>query len=132
MTRRARSPVEQIEWMRNLLAFLLVGAFVSTIPMFVFKSIPEANEQVVTYMVGQLSGMALMALGFYFVNKVGQDALDATRADNTGKMAEAVIAAANATPIDPNKTAAAGAQQAADAAGDVADELGARPQGDPE
>jgi hypothetical protein len=86
--RKDRTAIEQIEWMRNLLAFMLTGAFVSTIPLFVFKSIPEANEQVVTYMVGQLSGMALMALGFYFVNKVGQDAIDATRADNTGKLAD--------------------------------------------
>jgi hypothetical protein len=31
------------------------------------------------------------------VNKVGQDALDATRADNTGKMAEAVTSALKAS-----------------------------------
>ena len=125
MTRRARSPVEQIEWMRNLLAFLLVGAFVSTIPMFVFKSIPEANEQVVTYMVGQLSGMALMALGFYFVNKVGQDALDATRADNTGKMAEAVTTALKATTTEGEipKDAKEAAEQVAGAASDAKDKI---------
>jgi hypothetical protein len=39
-------------------------------------------------MVGQLSGMALTVLGFYFINKVGQDALDATRTANTGKLAD--------------------------------------------
>ena len=85
-----RTPIEQIERMRNLLAFLLVGAFISVIPLMVFKTIPELNKDIITYMAGQLSGMATMALGFYFVNKVGQDALDAKRADNTGKMAEAV------------------------------------------
>lgn len=95
------TPEAQIERMRNLLAFLLVGAFISCLPVFTFKSIPEANEQLITYMVGQLSGMATMALGFYFVNKVGQDAaekarvdLDAKRADSTGKLADAVVAAA--------------------------------------
>jgi hypothetical protein len=90
MAKRDRSAIDQIEWMRNLLAFMLTGAFVSTIPLFVFKTIPEANEQVVTYMVGQLSGMALMALGFYFVNKVGQDALDAKRTENTKAAFEAI------------------------------------------
>lgn len=109
---KPRSPIDQIEFMRNLLAFMLVGAFVVTIPLFVFKSIPDANEQVVTYMVGQLSGMALMALGFYFVNKVGQDALDATRADNTNKMADAIKSALN--------TADKGARAEEEAAEDVA------------
>ncbi len=96
-TRKERNAIEQIEWMRNLLAFLLVGAFIGVLPLFAFKTIPESNKDVIVYMVGQLSGMALTALGFYFVNKVGQDALDATRADNTGKMAEAVTTALKST-----------------------------------
>lgn len=86
--RKDRTAIEQVEWMRNLLAFLLVGAFVGMIPVFVFVTIPSTNEQIITYMLGQLSGMAITVLGFYFINKVGQDALDATRADNTGKMAD--------------------------------------------
>jgi hypothetical protein len=90
---KIHTPVEQIERMRNLLAFLLVGAFVSMLPALMIFAIPADNKDIITYMVGQLSGMALTALGFYFVNKVGQDALDATRADNTGKMAEAVTTA---------------------------------------
>jgi hypothetical protein len=85
-----RTPIDEIERVRNLLAFLLVGAFISTLPMFVFKVIPAENKELVVYMVGQLSGMATLALGFYFVSKVGQDALDAKRADNTGLMATAV------------------------------------------
>ncbi|ALJ12653.1 hypothetical protein [Sphingopyxis macrogoltabida] len=92
-----RTPVEQIERTRNILAFLLVGAFVAVIPFLLFKVIPEKNEQIITYMVGQLSGMAVMALGFYFVNKVGQDAIDATKAENSRKFADAVVAVAQAT-----------------------------------
>ncbi len=88
-----RNPIEQIEHMRNLLAFLLVLAFISIVPALFFFVIPDANKEIVTYMVGQLSGMALTALGFYFVNKVGQDAVDAKRADNTGKLADAVTTA---------------------------------------
>ncbi len=98
--RRTRTPVEQTEFMRNLLAFLLVGAFISVFPALTIYTIPDPNKDIITYMVGQLSGMATTALGFYFVNKVGQDALDATRADNTGKLADAVTTALKTT--DPS------------------------------
>ncbi len=123
MNRRQRSALDQIEWMRNLLAFLLVGAFVSSIPLFVFKVIPESNEQVVTYMVGQLSGMALMALGFYFVNKVGSDALDAKRAENTGKLAEAVTSALKTPSTDPSDQIADAVDETVQGAKDKADEI---------
>ena len=105
-----RSPIDQIERVRNSLASLIVLAFIAGLPLFVFKTIPEGNRDIVVYMVGQLSGMALMALGFYFTNKVGQDALDAKRTENTGKLAEAITATANAStlasdgPIDVNVT----------------------------
>jgi hypothetical protein len=92
-----RSAIDQIEFTRNLLAFVLVGAFVTIIPLFVYKAIPAGNKEVVAYMAGQLSGMATMALGFYFVNKVGQDALDAKRTENTGKALEAIKATAEAS-----------------------------------
>lgn len=85
-----RSPAERVEFMRNLLAFLLVAAFVSCFPVLTFKAIPSENKDLITYMLGQLSGMATMALGFYFVNKAGQDTLDEKRADNTKAMAEAM------------------------------------------
>lgn len=106
---------------RNFLAFALVGAFITCIPLFAVKAIPTANKDIVTYMVGQLSGMALTALGFYFVNKAGQDALDAKRAETTGKMADAVVAAANATPAGGD--AAKAADEVAGAAADRADQI---------
>lgn len=107
-TKAERTAVDEIERMRNLLAFLLVGAFISCLPVFCFREIPIGNKDIVTYMVGQLSGMALTALGFYFVNKVGADAVeakrldvDAKRAENTGKMADAITATAGAAkPVD--------------------------------
>ncbi len=92
-----RSAVEQIEWMRNLLALVLVGAFVAIIGGLLFKTIPEGNNDVITYMLGQLSGMALTALGFYFVNKAGQDAVDEKRADNTKAAFDAIKAASTTT-----------------------------------
>lgn len=106
------------EGFKNVLAFCLVGAFIACIPLLIFKTIPEANEQIITYMVGQLSGMALTALGFYFVNKAGQDALDTARSDNTAKAFDAIKAAAEATPgkaepdvmLEPGETAQAAEQ----------------------
>ncbi|KQM18372.1 hypothetical protein ASE49_09175 [Novosphingobium sp. Leaf2] len=102
--------------MRNRLAFMLTGAFIGMLPFFLFKNLPASNKDIITYMVGQLSGMALMALGHYFTNRAGQDALDEKRADNTGKLADAVVAATGSGP-------ALGAQAAASAAQDVAEEL---------
>lgn len=104
---------------RNVLAFLLVAAFIAVLPVLVFKSIPAENKDVITYMVGQMSGMAITVLGFYFVNKAGQDQQDAKRAeldaqktDNTGKLADAVIAAAQARINRPQGTDGAEAAEA--------------------
>lgn len=104
---------ELTERTRNRLAGFLVIAFVGVLPFLLFKAIPETNEQIITYMVGQLSGMATMALGFYFVSRVGQDALDEKKADNTTKAFEAITATAQAggtTPdviLEPGETAQA-------------------------
>lgn len=116
MPRNRRSAIDQIEFMRNLLAFLLVGAFIAIAAVLFAFAIPEQNKDILTYMVGQLSGMALTALGFYFVNKVGQDALDATRADNTGKLADLASTALKGA-TDPG-----GQGEAADAVVDAAAE----------
>lgn len=105
------------EKQRYVLAFFLVAAFVSALPFFIFKNIPEQNKDIITYMVGQLSGMAATAIGFYFVNKAGQDTLDAKKSDNTAKLADAVVAAANAGN---------GTQPVVDAARDVAGAAAAR------
>lgn len=92
-----------IEKVRNRIAIFLVGAFVGALVVFTFVGIPKDNKDIVTYMVGQLSGMATMALGFYFTNKIGQDAIDAKRSDTTGKLADAVVAVAAGSggPDDP-------------------------------
>lgn len=98
------APLARIERMRNLLAFLLVGAFIAVLPLFAFKTIPEANKDIIVYMVGQLSGMALTALGFYFVNKVGQDAMDAAKTENSAAAFRAIEATAKASTPEPDVT----------------------------
>lgn len=82
----------QTDRMRNLLAFLLIGAFISVLPVLTFKAIPTDNKEIIVYMIGQLSGMATMALGFYFTNKVGQDQIDAKRIETNAKLVDAVVA----------------------------------------
>ena len=68
--------------------------------------------------------MALMALGFYFTNKAGQDALDAKRSETTGKMADAMVATANATGSGD------GAGKAADAVAEAAVDKAAEVKGE--
>jgi len=111
---------------KNLLAFALIGAFIMFIPLFVFKSIPAQNEQIIVYMVGQLSGMALTALGAYFVNRMGQDKIDAQRADNTGKALDAITATAQAATA-PTVEVTKAADAVADAALDKAQEIKDKP-----
>lgn len=109
---------------RNALAFFLISAFVGVLPLLIFKTIPTDNKEVIVYIIGQLSGMATTALAFYFTQKAGQDALDKTRAESTGKLADAVVAAANAPgPALPPVDAIQAADTVADAAADAAEHI---------
>lgn len=52
--------------MRHALALLLVLAFqIALAALFRFQ-VPDSNRDMVTYMLGQLSGMVTTALAFYF------------------------------------------------------------------
>jgi hypothetical protein len=117
------TPVQIIEKVRNRLATFLIGSFVGVIPFLLFKDIPEKNGDILVYMLGQLSGMAITVLGFYFVNKVGQDAADAVKSENTGKLADAITATAKAAGGNVEEPIADAADAVADAAADKADEI---------
>lgn len=111
---------KQLERVRHLLACFLLGSFVGALVAFTFKDMPSANKDILTYMVGQLSGMATTVLAFYFTKGAGQDQLDAQKTENTGKMADAITAAAKAGSIDAAGDAAV---QVADAAVEKAEEI---------
>lgn len=49
-----------------IIAFALIAAFIGAIVMLSWRSFPASNEQLLTYMIGQLSGFVAMALGVYF------------------------------------------------------------------
>lgn len=85
-----------IDRTRNALAFFLIGSFIGSLIALTFRPIPVDNKDLLTYMLGQLSGMATMALGFYFTKGAGQDAQDAARVEYTGKLVDAVAASAPA------------------------------------
>lgn len=77
--------------MRNRLAFLFSLAFVFAFPVLFFKAIPTENKDLVTYMLGQLSGIVLTIIAFHFSSTVGgekkTDALaDAAKNGKTGTM----------------------------------------------
>jgi len=114
------NPVKILDLQRIWLAGALVFAFCAVLGLSLLRAYPEANKDIVVYMIGQLSGMATMALGYYFTQKAGQDAADAAKTENTGKMADAVVAAAKAsTPVTTQ--AAEAAQATAEAAQHEAD-----------
>jgi len=60
--------------MRSFLALILVIAFgVATGSLF-WIVVPETNKDLVTYMLGQLSGMVTTSLAYYFVSSKSQGA----------------------------------------------------------
>ena len=116
------TPQMWVDRTRNALAFFLVGSFVGALVTFTFKAISPENKDILTYMAGQLSGMATMALGFYFTKGAGQDQLDAQKTVNTGKLAEAMTATAKAA-ASPTRAVAEAAEEVAGAASEKADEF---------
>ena len=94
---------DRIDVFRNRLTAFLVGSFVGALMLMIFYGMPTTSKDIVTYMVGQLSGMTLMALGLYFTKGAGQEAADEAKTANTGKMAEAITAAAKAGTTDSDQ-----------------------------
>lgn len=117
------SSIGPVDRQRMLLATFLITAFTACVMVLFFRVIPPDNKDLMTYMIGQLSGMATMALGFYFTNKAGQDAADAEKAANTGKMADAIVATAQAASnaSSPSTAAEEAARATAQAAQDRAE-----------
>ncbi len=109
---------------RNLLAFFLISSFVGTLPALVLFPMPGENKDIIVYVIGQLSGMATMALGFYFTQKAGQDNLDAKRSETQSKLADAVLASAQGSGAqEPAKAAANAADKVVKGAEEARDEV---------
>lgn len=53
----------------GVLAGVLTLAFIGSIVMLSWREIPKSNEQLLTYMLGQLSGFVAAAVGVYFARR---------------------------------------------------------------
>ena len=110
--------------LRDFIGVALILAFITSIPLLIYKSIPTENEQLIAYMLGQLSGFVAAVVAFHYVTKAGEKELDAQRAENTGKALDAIkAAAASSPPAGGGQAAADGADEAAEAAADRAEEI---------
>lgn len=72
--------------LRDWIGVGLIAAFVSVLLGLLFKNIPAANEQIIIYMLGQLSGFVATVVGYHYVTGVQDD----RKVENTGKLADAM------------------------------------------
>lgn len=79
--------------LRDMLGTGLVLAFILALFVLFWKAIPSANEQLIVYMLGQLSGFVSGVVAYHYVmSKTSEKATE-----NTGKAFDALKAQANAT-----------------------------------
>jgi hypothetical protein len=121
--RRLRAKRGSLFNMRDAIGIALIASFIGAIGVLFWKAIPPTNEQLIVYMLGQLSGFVAAVVALHYVMKAGEKELEQQRAANTGKAFDAVAAAAAAVPPPPGDRAAAAAAEVADAAEDQAAEI---------
>lgn len=83
---------------RDALGGVLIAAFISVIGILLYRDIPKANEQLIVYMLGQLSGFVAGVVAYHYVTKAGEKELAQTRSENTGKALDLAVAATTGTP----------------------------------
>ena len=59
--------MKRSDQLAGAVAFVLTSAFIGAIVMLSWRGIPPSNEQLLTYMLGQLSGFVAAAVGVYFL-----------------------------------------------------------------
>jgi hypothetical protein len=107
--------------LKDVIGVALIGAFIAVIFILFWKEIPKSNEQLLVYMLGQLSGFVAGVVSSHYVNKAGEDRLAQARNDTTKALAEAVTAASAATPAKDGGDARA-ARDVANAADERAED----------
>lgn len=53
--------------LRDWIGVSLIFAFVTALGALLFKNIPAANEQIIVYMIGQLSGFVGSVVAYHYV-----------------------------------------------------------------
>ena len=92
--RRASRP-PNMTLVRDVLGAVLVAAFIAVIGGLFWRVIPKENEQLIVYMLGQLSGFVSAVVALHYVTKAGEREQEAARTANTGKALDAITAAQN-------------------------------------
>lgn len=87
--------------LRDAIGASLIGGFVAALFVLFWKAVPPQNEQLITYMLGQLSGFAAGIVAYHYATNAQSQ--EATL--NTGHAFRAIEAAAKAgSPADPDAT----------------------------
>lgn len=114
--------------LKDMIGVALIGAFISVLFILFWKEIPTKNEQLLVYMLGQLSGFVAGVVSSHYVHKAGEEKQEAQRqetakaqADATRATAEAVAAAAASTTPAASSAPGPGAAEAAREVADAAD-----------
>ncbi|GAA0730023.1 hypothetical protein [Sphingomonas japonica] len=90
--------------LRDALGVSLIGGFLLALGVLFFKAIPQSNEQLIVYMLGQLSGFAGGIVAYHYtLSKQSEKATE-----NTGDAFKAIAAAAASRPADDGPTGNAG------------------------
>lgn len=85
----------------NAIGAALIGGFLAALFALFIYPIPSANEQIITYMIGQLSGFAGGIIAYHYASKAHDaeaQTLDAARSANLSKTIDLAGAALAATP----------------------------------
>lgn len=117
----ARRPLN-MRLLANVIGCALVSGFLGALAALFIIPIPPENKELIIYMLGQLSGFAGGIVAYHYTSKAGEAELDAKRAENTGKLADAITAAASSTPAN-GPAAPVAADRVAGAAEEEADQI---------
>src|SRR5690349_18479065 len=80
---------------RDVLGAVLVAGFMAVIGGLFWRVIPKENEQLIVYMLGQLSGFVSAVVALHYVRQAGDQEAEILRAENTGKAFDAIAATAH-------------------------------------
>lgn len=87
--------------LRDWIGVALIFTFCSALGTLFFKAIPVSNEQIIIYMLGQLSGFVSSVVAFHYITSKG----DEEKTANTAKAFDAITATANASGNTPDPSA---------------------------
>lgn len=94
--RAAAKPIDARLFANVLGAALIVGFIGAVVALFIVP-IKGANKELLSYMLGQLSGFAGGIVAYHYTMNARQAALDNQRTETTGKLVDAVIASTGKT-----------------------------------